>query len=110
MCSPRLNARAAFAPVRETDVTVMAADTSYDDNSEDDYAGLTHSFARLCRAADAEHASKASNPRAPTFRLAASTLATVDYLIKQNDAGAMRVWLADRSANEVEAIWEHLKS
>ena len=88
----------------------MAADTSYDDNPEDDYAGLTHSFARLCRATDAEHASKASNPRAPTFRLAASTLATVDYLIKQNDAGAMRVWLADRSANEVEAIWEHLKS
>jgi hypothetical protein len=104
---------AAFAPARnEVGADVIApavADTPYDDDPDGDYSGLMHSFARLCMAADAEHKSKASNPRAPAFHIAASTLAAADYLTQQNDPARMCAWLAHRSAREVEVIWQHIK-
>jgi hypothetical protein len=88
---------------------LRAVDAPYDDDPNDDYAGLTHSFARLCRAADAEHKSNA-NIKGPTkFHIAASTLAAAEYLIKQNDPTRMCTWLAGRSDREVEAIWQHIK-
>jgi hypothetical protein len=104
---------AAFAPARNDvgdDVTSpVIADAPHDDDPHDDYAGLTHSFARLCRAADAEHKSKGSSSGAPAFHIAVSTLAAAEYLTKQNDPAGMYAWLADRSDREVEAIWQHIK-
>jgi len=51
-----------------------------------DYAGLTHSFARACKEADAE------------------------YLAQQNDPQCLRAWLKDRSADQRTAIRRHLEA
>jgi hypothetical protein len=86
-----------------------AAAATYDDNPDDDHAGLTHSFARLSTALHVEHNSSSSSPGAAVFHTAASTLTAAEYLIKQNDPARIRAWLAHRSIREVEAIWQHIK-
>jgi hypothetical protein len=84
-----------------TAATASAVDPGDDD---DDYAGLTGSFARLCRAADAE-AEKQHRSRAKLVpHVAASTLDAARFLIQQNDPARLKAWLLAHGKRERAAI------
>ena len=75
-------------------------------DAADDYFGLSASFARLCRAADAEAkeqkrftAQGESVPHVP-----ASTMMAARFLIQKNDPARFETWLAEHDARERAAI------
>jgi hypothetical protein len=74
---------------------------------EDNYTGLSPSFAALCRAADEKRRRKPPEPR-PVERVPISTLRAAEYLARQNDPKRFRAWLAKHTAAERAAIHSHL--
>jgi hypothetical protein len=100
------------------------------DDPDDDYAGLSHSFARLCRVADAKIANRPeledippgtataarlereyerSLIRAHARDVPKSTLEAADYLVREGDPKRLDAWLAGYSAVECAAILDHVK-
>jgi hypothetical protein len=76
---------------------------------DDQYAGLSSTFADVCRRADAEQRrKKPARSNVVTF-LPRSTLEAAEYLARLNDLEQMRTWLAKHTAAEREAIFKHLK-
>jgi hypothetical protein len=80
-----------------------------DDN--DEYEGLTSSFAKACREADERvrqrREQQRERPKQP--RAAQSTLAAADYLVREGDVERFRRWLAQHSVDERAAIIKHLE-
>ena len=83
------------------------ASKSDEADPDDDYAGLTHSFARACRAA--AHAQRTRLAAKPRFRVAESTLEAAEFLQRLGDRERLRAWLAEHSHAERIAIRQHLK-
>jgi hypothetical protein len=87
-------------------------DNSKDEHENDDYDGLSSSFARACRQADErvraqreqQHERSKKTPGA-----AASTLRAAEHLVREGDAKRFRSWLARHSADERGAIIKHLE-
>ena len=71
----------------------------------DEYAGLTHSFAHVCREAD-QTAGKTKQVK--PFCPALSTIQAAEWLIRQNNAARFHSWLASHSARERAGILEHI--
>ena len=105
---------AAIGPMHEADDPINYDNVNVNldaDDPDDDYAGLTHSFARACKLADAAIAA-AEQERVvtePVFRAAISTLRAARYLVKQNDPKRFEVWLLEHSERERAAIITHLR-
>ena len=72
---------------------------------DDEYAGLTPSFAQVCREAD-QTAGKTQQvkPVCPAL----STIQVAQWLIQQNNAARFHRWLVSHSARERAAILEHI--
>jgi hypothetical protein len=96
----------------------------------DDYDGLSSSFAALCRAADEKQRRKPPDPHLERLRTlmdddvslertwhelnkpigaAASTLQAAEFLVQQKDPPRLRSWLDNHTAQEREAILQHLE-
>ena len=80
-------------------------------DDEDEYEGLTSTFAKACREADARVRARREqlHERQKKLHIAETTLAAADYLIQQRDPERLRIWLATHSAEERAAILQHLE-
>jgi hypothetical protein len=78
----------------------------------DDYEGLTASFARLCRGADAEQARRAATaaPSPHRHRVAESTLEAAVYLVQQGDGPRFQAWLLEHTEADRAAIIAYIDS
>jgi hypothetical protein len=132
-----------FCPVPPTtsEVCVATAQTSPEPasdeaNPDDDLAGLSTSFVRACRLADAARGPVPTPPPCPLVREngvpsasalqreyertiaaararygpAESTLQAAEYLLRLGNAERWRAWLGEHSPAEREAIAQHLKA
>jgi hypothetical protein len=72
----------------------------------DDYDGLSSTFARACRQADAER--RNPRPRAHKDSLPTSTGKAVDWLLKFGDERRLRNFLEGRSEAELERIERYI--
>jgi hypothetical protein len=104
----------AFAPVRDdlvSDRNDVDSDQKRGDDFDDDYEGLTSTFAKACREADqrarARQAQQRARPKEP--HAAESTLKAAEYLVQQRDPKRLRAWLAKHTPEECEAILRHLE-
>lgn len=100
------------------------------DIPEDEYEGLSSTFAALCRAADGKARRKPIDPRLARLRglmadevtlerayaevsktcgVAESTLQAAEFLMQQKDAARLRSWLDRHSTSERQAILRHLE-
>jgi len=79
----------------------------------DDCDGATSTFAEACRKADAEYRQRqerlASRPVRDTPRLAVSTIAAVDYLLRQDDPRALQNFVADHPPSQAIKIIAYAK-
>src|SRR5262245_18556862 len=79
----------------------------------DEYHGLSSTFVDACRRADEEfrerHERLAGRPVRDTPRLAASTIAAVDYLLKQDDPQRLRSFIAEHPAFQAREIIAYAK-
>ena len=71
---------------------------------DDEYEGLTGSFARACRLADAEHACKKQIVAQREHHAPSSTLMAAEYLIGLNDPERLEAWFKEHSERECAAI------
>jgi hypothetical protein len=99
--------------------------------ADDEYEGLSSTFAALCRAADEKQRRKPPDPRLERLRqpmaddvslerayaevskpagVAESTLQAAEFLIQQNDPQRLRAWLAKHSGAERQAISLYLRN
>lgn len=84
----------------------LGAGTAYLAN---DYYGLTDSFARACRLAEAEHGPVPDPlPIARPKYVPTSTLDAAEYLLQQGDPKRFEAWLLEHSERERAAIVAHL--
>jgi hypothetical protein len=93
-------------------INVLVGNVGFHDDPDDDYAGLTHSFARLCRLADAQvEANQACNTSLKNreFRAPISTLRAARYLIQQNGPKRLDAWLLEHSERERAHIIAHIR-
>jgi hypothetical protein len=104
----------AFAPVRDdvtddVDLENHRAVRFYESN--DEYDGLSFTFAKACRAADerVRQQRKRQHERSNKPHVAESTLQAAEYLIQQKDPKRLRAWLAQHTAEERAAILQHLE-
>jgi hypothetical protein len=105
--------------IGQTRVQAIMADAferirAADDAAEvdDEYAGLTRSFARQCAIADADYtARRKPTPEQQQWRLGASvsTLRAARYLIQQNNALRLQEWLSGHTPRERLTIIKHIK-
>jgi hypothetical protein len=110
---------AAFAPLRaaeegaanDTPATIIECEQSVagDESSDDDYEGLSASFARACRIADQQQRSRSKPDERSQNRAAASTIAAAEFLQQQNDPQRLHCWLMAHSQSERIAILDHIK-
>jgi hypothetical protein len=79
----------------------------YDGN----YEGLSSTFARACRAADARVRARRERQRDHPEKphVAETTLEALEFLVKQRDPERLRAWLSTHSAEERAAILQHLE-
>jgi hypothetical protein len=101
-----------FAPIRAADDVIaesaeILAEPPTDD--DDEYAGLSSSFARACRAANTERARQKQPIAQRKHRLPVSTITATKYLIQQGDPNCLRKWLAEHSTPECAAIWQYVQ-
>jgi hypothetical protein len=96
------------------DLTPVDADPETDiaePHDEDEYEGLTSSFAKACREADerarAQRKRQRDHPEKP--HVAETTLAAAQHLVREGDAERLRAWLARHSPEERQAIHQHLR-
>jgi hypothetical protein len=75
---------------------------------DDEYAGLSSTFAAACRAADEKQSSKPPDPPSRPAGVARSTLKAAEYLVRAGDAEQLQRWLAKHGAEERTAIQKHL--
>jgi hypothetical protein len=109
----------AFRPIQDADEAIEAVTlnvveeglTADCEDSDDEYDGLTSSFARMCRFADAEHAHTTIEPRCAKRcnHVAVSTLRAARFLVLQGNPKRFTKWLAEHTATERLMICEHLK-
>jgi hypothetical protein len=99
----RIEARAMLYAAGDIELGEVIPDDLADDN-----VGMPHSFARLCRKADAKAEAVSNNFRVSDSHVPASTLDAARYLIKQNDSDRFQRWLNEHSASERAAIVAHI--
>jgi hypothetical protein len=78
-----------------------------------EYDGATGTFADACRKADAEYCKQQERFACKRIRdiprLAKSTIAAVDYLLKQDDPHRLRDFIANHPASEAGEVIAHAK-
>jgi hypothetical protein len=133
----------AFAPVRDDlavrNLTVERSESTGDDGSavrnltgaDDEYDGLSSTFAAACREADEKQRRKPPDPHVEKLRrlldddvstesawrqvsrpggVPIATLWAAEFLVQQGDAERFRKWLDQHSADERTAIRKHLEA
>jgi hypothetical protein len=102
---------AAFAPLNPAPAVEKPGQSDGSDEvSDDEYEGLSSTFAAACRAADAKIDHAATARRDKKLGPPTSVLRTAEYLANENDPKRLRCWLCGRPASEREAILCHIKS
>jgi hypothetical protein len=82
------------------------------DIHDDEYEGLSDTFARACRAADRD---RAAREQFTSFRqrdrdhLPASTTQAIDWLLKYTDEQRLENFIAGRSAAEIAKIHDYIR-
>ena len=75
----------------------------------DEYEGLSSTFARTCKLADAEYARTKRIASPPACRLAESTIEATEYLVRLNDPARLRAWLIEKTPPERGRILAHFQ-
>jgi len=89
--------------------SLEAARSSY---RNDEYDGLSGSFARACRIADRQQRkwqNRQPNTEIPKHRVHESTLMAAEYLVRLGDVARFKNWLFEHSQEDVVAIVEHVE-
>ena len=89
-----------------------APETGIELPDDDEYQGLSPSFAKACRQADERVRARREQQRERPQKkphAAQSTLQAAEYLIQQRDAKRLRAWLVQHTPQERAAILEHLE-
>jgi hypothetical protein len=102
----------AFAPIREQDerqqvareIVECGVAIAYDD----EYQGLSNTFARACRIADAQYTRNKQAVAQHEHHVPSSTLMAAEYLVGLNDAKRLEAWFKERSERECAAIVAHI--
>ncbi len=88
----------AFGPVR------------YEQPLGDEYEGLSSTFARACKLADAEYARTKQVASPPACRLPESTIQAAEYLVRLNDRDRLRAWLIEHTPAERGLILRYFEN
>ena len=78
---------------------------------DDEYTGLSYTFARACRIADEQQRRRiaAQKPASTSYRVPESTVEAVAYLLREGDPQRLDKFLEGRSATERAAIFEQIE-
>jgi hypothetical protein len=78
---------------------------------DDEYEGLSSTFARACRIADEQQRRRlaAQKPASTSYRVPESTVDAVAYLLREGDSQRLNKFLAGRSATECAAIMDQIE-
>jgi hypothetical protein len=75
----------------------------------DEYEGLSSTFAKACREADARARRQRAPERPTPYRVPISTLQTAEYLLQLGDPAGWRKWFDAHSAQERAGILQYLE-
>jgi hypothetical protein len=78
------------------------------DRADDEYEGLSTSFARACRAADEQQKARSKPRQRKQHDVAASTIDAFFYVLRLDDAEYLTKWLAahPHDVQELHKVWE----
>jgi hypothetical protein len=109
----------AFRPIREAEERAQSATLAIiieceqsvagGESADDEYEGLSTSFARACRAADEQQKAQPKARQRTQDYVPASTLMAVEYLVRESDPERLHSWLMAHRSSERIAILEHIR-
>jgi hypothetical protein len=97
-----------MAKAFDVEIGVDAAELT--EPADDEYEGLSLTFAAACREADvrARQQRAAQHSERPAPHAATATLQTAEYLVREGNAEQFRAWLAKQPARSRAAVKQHL--